>query len=494
LSSFAISDSVQQYRQGRQLWWLAYLVVVAGGLMIAAVGRSRVTEPFLGLSLALVMLLLLGWLIHPRATVYATLFLTAVSDIVTVWWFPFVKNLSSRESISYVADTLTISPLEITLYAGFAISTVRRYANTRTIIPRTPLTWPLAVFTSFVFLGFVRGVSSGGNLRVAVIEARPFFYIVLVFAIIMNECSENAHLRYAWWALLAGVFVQSLLSIEYLSRLSASQRDDLESLNEHGSTLGHNMVLVALLALVLLGVKRPLTKWLMLLAAIPTIFVFFVGERRAGVAALVVGGAALAVVLFWRRRRAFWILTPLVTVLLAGYVLAFWNSTSSVAFPAQAIKTIIAPNSASAADRSSDLYRAIEAYDLNYTIRASPLQGLGFGHPFLRPIPLPDISFFELNAYMPHNSILWVWIKIGFGGFVAMFYLFAKAIMLGVDRIRRVDHGPDLVIATVGVLFVVMYAVYSYVDVSWDARNTVLLGLALATCVGLDRPPVPSPT
>ena len=32
--------------------------------------------------------------------------------------------------------------------------------------------------------------------------------------------------------------------------------------------------------------------------------------------------------------------------------------------------------------------------------------------------------------------------------------------------------------------YILMFAVYSYVDMSWDARNTVFLGLALAICGG----------
>src|SRR4029077_13555155 len=147
-----------------------------------------------------------------------------------------------------------------------------------------------------------------------------------------------------------------------------------------------------------------LTKWLLLLAVIPTAYVFVVAQRRAGVATLVVAFVAMSIVLFWRRRRMFWILTPLAAMVLAGYVGAFWNSTSSVAFPAQAIKAIVAPNSATAEDRSSDLYRVIEAFDLNYTIRLDPLRGLGFGRPFYRPVPLANIGFFQLNAYSPHNS------------------------------------------------------------------------------------------
>jgi O-antigen ligase len=471
-------------QHARQVWWSAYLLVVGSGVLIAALARRRLTEPFLGLSLAVIMLILLGWLIRPRATLYVTLFLTAISDVVTVWWFPFAKNLSSRESISFVADSLTISPLEITLYLGVAVSCLRRYAQTRTIMPRTPLTWPLVVFTLFVVYGFVRGINSGGDLRIAVIEGRALFYILLVFVIVVNECTERIHLRWALWAVLAGVVVQSLLSINYLNRLDPRARDSLQGLNEHGSALGHNIVTVTMIGLLLLHVKRPLVKWAVLAALVPTVYVFFLSQRRSGVAALVIAGAVMAVALLWRRPRAFWLITPFLTLLLIGYAAVYWNSTSSLAFPAQAIKSIIAPQSASAEDRSSDLYRLIEAYDVNYTIRLVPLLGLGFGRQFYRPVFLPDISVFGLNAYVPHNNILWIWIKTGFFGFASMFYLFAKAIMMGAARVRRAVLDVDLVVTLTATLYAVMFAVYSYVDVSWDARNTVFLGLAFAICGG----------
>jgi hypothetical protein len=44
--------------------------------------------------------------------------------------------------------------------------------------------------------------------------------------------------------------------------------------------------------------------------------------------------AVVPIALFWRRRRAFWVLIPLMSLLLAAYVAAFWNSESLLGFPA----------------------------------------------------------------------------------------------------------------------------------------------------------------
>jgi hypothetical protein len=350
------------------------------------------------------------------------------------------------------------------------------------VLPRTVVTWPLVAFTAFVLLGFMRGLLRGANLQIAIIEGRALLYIILAFLIIANECVEPRHYRHALWAVLAGVTIQSLLSIQYYSGLSEEAKDALTSLNEHGSVLGQNLVFITLGTCVVFGIRAGLVKWTLLLAAIPTAYVSLVSQRRAGIAALGMAWIFLAVALLWRRKKAFWVLVPVLTLAVAGYLVAFWNSSASIAFPAQAVKSVVSPGEASAEDQSSDLYRIIETYNLNATIRSSPLGGLGFGVAFYRPVPLPDISMFGMNAFIPHNNILWIWIKTGFGGFAAMFYLFAKGILAGANRVRSSRHDVDLVVAMAATTYLAMFLVYSYVDVSWDARNVVMLALALATC------------
>ena len=94
--------------------------------------------------------------------------------------------------------------------------------------------------------------------------------------------------------------------------------------------------------------------------------------------------------------------------------------TGSLGLPGTAVKTVLFPDQLGEADRSSDLYRQIEAFDLWFTIRAESDH-----RRRLRPAssssrsPLPDISFFEFWEYIPHNAVLWIWVKMGFFGFVA---------------------------------------------------------------------------
>ncbi len=490
--SLEFRTSTSEIRQSRQLWWVGYLLVVGGGFLLAAFSRRRIAEPFIGLTLGLFLLILLGWLIRPRVALYVTIGLAAISDAVTVAWFPFVKNFSSRESIGFIADALTISPLDISLAVGFAVTGIRQYAATGRIIAPSPMLRPILVFTAFVMYGFVRGVLlQGSDIRISVLEGRALFYLILVFGIATNICTESRHLRAAVWWLLAGVLIQSLLSVEYFLGLDPASRESTQSLNEHGSALGQNLLILAVLSLLLFRARAGKQRLLLIAAVVPTFAVYLLAQRRAGVAALAIGVLMMLVLLFWRRRQRFWVVAPITGVVTVGYLGAFWNSASALAFPAQAIKSIVASDSASTTDQNSDMYRLIESFDLYFTIRTDPLLGLGFGRPFYRPIPLPEISAFELSAYLPHNSILWFWIKTGFIGFAVMFYMIGKMVMLGANRARRLPDGIDVTIAQLGLLFVVMFTVFTYVDISWDARNMVFLGLAAAICA-FPMPPEPT--
>ncbi len=66
-------------------------------------------------------------------------------------------------------------------------------------------------------------------------------YLALSYVLVVNVCRTITDYRRMYWAAIAGVFVQSLLSLKYLLRLPAESRGDLETLNEHGSAIGMNL-------------------------------------------------------------------------------------------------------------------------------------------------------------------------------------------------------------------------------------------------------------
>lgn len=485
-SSAPINAGTMRRRQ-RLDWWIAYTVVVGLGLLIGAISFHRSGQLYIGLCLALWVALLALWTRLPRTALGVTIAVVLISDIVTVAWFPFLKNFSSRESITYLSDSFTVSPFEITILWALACTAYRNIAATGRPFVSAPLLKPMIGLLLLTASGLVIGLSRGGDSRVAVLEARPLIYLPFVYLLVVNVCRTIADYRRMYWAAIAGIFVQSLLSLNYLLRLPQAARTDIDSLNEHGSAIGMNLVFtMTILALAYRGVSWRV-RLTMLAASAPVLWVYLIAQRRAAFIGLGAAMIVFALILFWRQRRTFWKVIPITSIIFFGYVGAFWNSNSSAAFPAQAVKTVIAPDSLSAADQSSDEYRKIENYNLNFTIRADPIAGQGFGRPFLRPQALADISAFELNAYLPHNSLLWVWIKMGFLGFVTVLYLFAVSLMHGSNRVRRVAPGLDLLTVSNAVMFVVMYAMFIFVDVAWEARNVTLLALSMGLCTAYLR-------
>ena len=144
---------------------------------------------------------------------------------------------------------------------------------------------------------------------------------------------------------------------------------------------------------------------------------------------------------------------------------------------------MVAPEEQSEEDQASDFYRDIETHDIVMTIRSNPVMGIGFGQQFYRPWPLPNISFFVFWEYITHNSILWIWMKAGIGGFVACSWLFATALRSGARALLRRRTAPDPALTVASAGYVLMFAMFAYVDIAWDTRNVVLL----AVCPGPDR-------
>ena len=134
------------------------------------------------------MFLLAAWVRFPRTALAATLALTLVSDIVTVWWFPFAKNLSSWESIMYLSNGVSVSPLEITVVWALAVTSYRNLASTGRILRKTPLLVPFAAFGAFALFGLVRGLSRGGDSRAAIFEIRPLILLPLLYVLVVNVC------------------------------------------------------------------------------------------------------------------------------------------------------------------------------------------------------------------------------------------------------------------------------------------------------------------
>lgn len=408
------------------------------------------------------------------------------------------KNMSSRESMFFVNDSLSVTPLEVVMGVTLGSLLLRVVVDEGWRFRRGGMTTPILLFGATVFLGLAYGILRGGNRTVAIMEVRPLVYLVVLYVLISTLFTTRAHYRVAFALALIAISIQSIFALRYWRSLTPLEREVREGLNEHTAAVGMNLVFLSLVGLIMFKGSRA-KKWA-LVAMLPTVlYAYLLSQRRAAMIALFAGGIVLVGVLYHRNRRLFWRFTPTVLVLGALYVVATWNLQGPAGLPATAVKTVFFPGQLPLADQRSNLYREIEAYNLWFTIRSSPITGFGFGHQFLVIRRMPDISFFQFWQYLPHNSILWIWIKTGYFGFVAMLFMFARGIQLGARSVVRIRSADDAVLVTSAIAYALMFVVFAYVDIGWDVRPAILLALSFSLCAdftsaresSLGPPPAP---
>jgi len=480
LGPVEVSDVRTQIREDRTRWRQLFVVMLAVTLIIAVIANRTAPDAFSLAFLGLVLSSIAAFL-RPAIGVHLIIFFSLVGDASTTPWWPFTKNFSSHESLLFISDGISITPLEVLLFVTYAAFILRAIADTEWRFHRGRLLAPLMIFSATLLFGFGKGVLTGHDRTVALFEIRPLLYIPLLYVLITNLFKSQRQYRIAFTLAMVAVAIQSVFALTYWRSLPAVERELLESLSEHTASVTMNLLFVFLLGLAAFKGTR-WKRWAMLGLAVPVVWAYTLSQRRAGMVALFVGLVVLFAVLFVRDRRLFWRIAPPTLVIGLLVILATWNANGALGLPATAVKTVLFPGQLDDADRRSDIYRQLEAYNLWFTIRQSPFTGFGFGHPFLVVRPMPDIGFFQYWQFLPHNSVLWVWIKTGFVGFVTMLFLFARTIQRGARTAMRTVSRDDTAMVVGALAFAFMFLVFAYVDIAWDIRPAVVLALCMALC------------
>jgi hypothetical protein len=500
-SSGTIAEPVvsvdEAVRRGRRSWWLAYAGCLGVTLLMATIASGTFPTPF-SFAFLLFLVVLVLCVVRPAIALYCVTFFAVLGDFLTAPWYPFTTSLSSDQSILFISDGLTFYPLEACMAALVFGWILQRMATRTRTLRKGPLFRPMLVFTAFLLFGLVHGLTSGGDRTAALWELRGLVILPVLYLLFTNLLERREQYVRLWVLVMVAVFLNGIIAVLNYRTLSPADKEGMESFVSHGATLSMNAMLILLIGAWMF--RKSSWAWRVLLpfALVPATYIYLLSERRAAFVALIAGLGVVAIFLRWTNRRAFWRIVPVVLIIGAVYCAAFWHDeTTTAGFPAQAVKSVIAPDDVSERNQGSDLYRIIEKQDILVTIRSSPITGIGFGHPFLRPYPLPQIAPFLLEPYMPHNAILWIWMKAGIGGFVAMLYLFGVAVHTGARAVMKAGRGDYAATTLTAVAFVVMYAVFAYVDIAWDPQNMVLLALAMAQISSAgwlsEPPPVESP-
>lgn len=387
-----------------------------------------------------------------------------------------------------------ISPVELAM-GLLILGTVLKVRGEGERLRYGDIWWPLLVVAATTLYGLWRGFNSGGDWVIGYHEVRGLMYLLPIYFLTVNLLRERHH-----YSLLAVVVVlaSSAMAVGALHTHLTLVRPGLfvGSLDlgfAHENAVFAGLVVILMAAMAVWG--RGLGPRVILIApGILALSAILVMKRRIGVIALDAGLVLLAIVLLRNNWRAFLMWMPILVVLAVLYLSAYWNATGGLGQGARAFRTVIGQEAA-AEDISSKIYRDNEAYNVESNIRWQPFWGLGFGKPYPMPAPLPDLTrFWPFQPYIPHNTILWTWMKGGIMAYIPVLALFGFAMMRGMALARRRMEPLLRAWSIAAPAFVLMVFLFSWHDLGLTSlRTMIMFGLSLGLIVSLAAIPEAEP-
>jgi len=434
----------------------------------------------------------LFWWIPLRQSVWLVFFLTLTTermgdshDAYQSWLFPIGQVLNSKFSVLTNIKVLQFSGADVLYVFLLVVLLVRAGKRDPVDGPpelRVQTARPLGMFAllyaGMVLIEFGRGMTSGGDLSIALWQARSLIHLPFYFFIFQAGLRGPADFRAIGRAVVLAACLRALLVI-YV-RFTVFADVSLETLiyvtNHDDSTTFALAMVILLVGLNEEPTRRQISACVLCLPLIAAGVI--VNHRRL---AWVDFAAVMLVYFFmspWTRikravARGFVLSLPLLLV----YIAAGWNSGSKVFGPVKMIKSVVSSD----ADRST-LDRDVENWNLASTMHGSRALGRGLGKQYDEVFPMDDISVaFPQYKSFPHNSVLGVWVFFGFLGFVALWSLFVTAIFLAARSYHR-GATPQMrtaAIAGLGVLAIFLNQAYG--DMAfWTDVGTILVAMGMA--------------
>ncbi len=479
----------QRLRKTLVMALVAITVILVIGTMTAIAFFVPQTEPSTVLiaGLAVITCILVPTLVcyYPRAGVYflfcsALLFPgTSMTSIPTMptSYVPFWWNLSTVGQV-YVSTNalkaLSFSPAEFLMVLTILTWIIKTVVMREFKISGGVFFGVIAAYTTMVGIGFLNGFSHAHNLTMALYEVRAQAYFFMIYLMTINIFDDKKQVKVLIWLIVICTGFQGLCSaITYFS-LNGTVTE--EGFMSHDESLYLSLLIFIALLNSLLKIDKRL-KWATLIALVPSIIGILGNQRRSGIAAVIVAFLPLLPMMYvisTEHRKKIIAIGIVIAISWSIYLPIAWNGTGAWALPARSIRSQTEPN---ARDNASNSYRLDEEFDVKFTRDTSPFIGVGYGSPFLQPKPLPAVTT-DFVYYMPHNSVLWVWMRLGHIGFLLYFLMVAIILIKGVHHLKTTTDPTLLLVGTLTVVYLLMVITFGKYDLALvNCRTMILLSI-----------------
>jgi hypothetical protein len=391
--------------------------------------------------------------------------------------------LFAKLNLTVPVDALVFSGFDVLLLL-FAVVVVYRH-TTHSRIDRVGWVEAARPIRQFAVLALVAlawmmffGLWRGGNSRFALWQVMRHLYLPLVY-LLMGEALRGAVDAMAVGRIVLGVGIFRSAEALILRQIFPSTETFPHATTHHDSVLFATCVAI-LMAMLL---ERPTRRTLKISALLLPIYLgaMIANNRRLVWTELGMVVAFFFLITSWGRVKRFVaraLVLSLVPLLI--YAAAGWSSQSRIFGPVRTFRSMF-DSSVDASTR----WRDFENYDLVFTFSQNALFGSGFGHPFIEAVKLPDVTMtYELEPYVPHNSVLGLWAFGGLFGFALLWAIFPVGMFFTV-RAYRWSRTPAERITALGAAAVqICYVMQGYGDLGFGTWGPVLSVAAAYALVG----------
>jgi hypothetical protein len=477
------------------------LVLAAAALGASLMGFLAGFQPVL-LSLPLLLVVPVVLWRSPEVSVF---FLLATATLIEQFTYTvgshkgaFTDNIPWWRTFTH---GMTLFPVEIFLLVVIMVWIMKAGLDGTFGVPKSPVFTILKIFWVLLIVAVGVGLSHGAKMKFDLWELRSWIYLTIATLIAAAFIKTRRALDTILWIFVLGSGFKgiqgTIIFFSYARRMDPRP----EAILGHEEAFFFGLFCAITCALWLYGIRGPLRRTAT--GLLPFVLIADLANARRtawlilAVALLVM--AVIALVTLPQRRK---FLVRSLVVLAIGmtlYLPAYWNHNGTLAQPAVAIRSQYDPTQR---DASSDQYRHQEDLNLITDIKGSGLLGSGFGIQ-IDYTDITNISSIDpMIAFIPHNGLLWVWLRLGMQGEIVFWCLVGTCLV----RACSLARAPDRRLAMFGTIVacaIVSYIVDGYEDMALaEFRIAIAMGCLLgameaairmvapdmATANGLRRP------
>jgi hypothetical protein len=121
---------------------------------------------------------------------------TGTDHLNIFYWPPKLEGLIER-------------PIGFLILFVFLVLFCHRFVKRQALLQTGVLFWPFLFFILCVAAGIVHGLLNHGNLKIIVVEVRPFWYLFESYLLAYNWITHKKHLRLFFWFVILGAGIKS---------------------------------------------------------------------------------------------------------------------------------------------------------------------------------------------------------------------------------------------------------------------------------------------